>query len=317
MKKVLITGVNGFVGGYLAKELIDNGYEVFGLDRSGEVKNEAGVRVFKVDILDEQALEKIIEKLQPMAIFHLAAQASPSLSFKQPRLTFEVNLLGTLNLLEIVRKMKKESRPRLVIIGSADEYGMVDPGACPVDEKTSFTPLNPYSVSKVAVYYLSRQYVRSYDLDLVYASSFPHIGPEQREGFFVPDMCVQIVRIENGMQKPVIYTGDLSAIRDYSDVRDIVRGYRLLMEKGKSGERYNLCSGRGVKVSAILDSLLSMSKLKIDHEYDATRMRPSDVPVLYGTFAKVKRDTGWKPVIGLEKSLKDILDWWRENSGRK
>jgi len=314
MKKILITGINGFVGPHLVDELHNQGYSIFGLSRTGkgELKNE--VVILKADLTDKIGLFKTVRELKPDAIFHLAAQSKPGYSFKEPEATFEANVGGTINLLECVRGLMNDDssyHPRIIVAGSSEEYGLVSESQLPLMENECFNPVNPYAISKVAVYYLSMMYVRAYKLDIVYAVLFSHVGPGQKQGFIIPDVCKQIVEIEQRKKDPVLMTGDLSVFRDYSDVRDFVRAYVLLLDKGVTGERYNICSGHATKVSEIVDQLISLSTVKIVHSVDPLKVRPTEMPILYGSVEKFHSLTGWKTEIPLAQTLQDSLDWWR------
>ncbi len=314
MKKVLITGINGFVGPYLALELQKGDNSVYGLSREGksEIKND--VVIVKGNLLDRVGLFKLLTDIKPDVIFHLAAQSKPGYSFKEPQETFESNVIGTINLLECVRGLKNDLanyNPRIMMAGTSEEYGLVNENDLPLKESSPFNPANPYAISKVSGYYLTKMYIRSFALDIVYMVLFSHMGPGQREGFIVPDVCKQIVEIEQGKKDPVLSTGTLSVYRDYTDVRDMVKGYVGLMEKGVRGERYNVCSGKAVQMEQLVDILLSLSKKKISHTVDRSRVRPTDMPILYGNYDKLRQLTGWAPEISLEQTLQDCLEWWR------
>jgi GDP-4-dehydro-6-deoxy-D-mannose reductase len=312
MKKVLITGINGFVGFHLVKELQKFDYSIFGLSRTGTspLKNE--LVIIKGDISEKEELYKVISEVKPDAIFHLAALTKPFESFKKPEETFQVNLLGTLHILDIVEGLSKKGYPcKLLIAGSGEEYGVVTAKDLPVVEETPLHPNNPYSTSKAAGYFLATQYFKSYGLDIVYLSPFSHTGPGQKEGFLIPDVCKQIVEIERNGKEPVVRTGDLSAEKDYTDVRDVVRAYVQLLEKGESGERYNICSGKSIKVNSIVDSLVSMAKLPVKHVIDESKKRPSEVIVMRGSYEKLHSLTGWNPEISLDRTLSDCLADWR------
>jgi len=310
MKRALITGSEGFVGGHLLKELLENGYEVFGTTL--KATPDTGSNIYVCDITNEEQIKTLLDELKPDSIFHLAAVASPAVSFKQPKFTFEVNTLGTMNILEAIRLIP-DYNPRILIVGTSEEYGFVTPDQMPVTEATTFNPVSPYSVSKLATYYFSNVHVRSYKTDIVYAASFNHTGPGQLPGFISPDVAKQIVAIERGEQEPILYTGNLDAERDMSDVRDVVRAYRLIVENGKTGERYNVCSGKSIKVKKIVNHLIKLSNKKIKHKIDPARNRPSDMPILLGSHKKLTKETGWKPQISLKKTLEDLLNWYREN----
>jgi len=198
------------------------------------------------------------------------------------------------------------------MIGTSEEHGFVPPELLPITEETPLNPINPYSISKTANWYIAKEYVRSFHFDIVYVTPFNHTGPGQMPGFLAPDVASQIVDIEKGIKEPVLMTGDLSSKRDISDVRDVVRAYRLLMEKGNSGERYIISSGKSISVDEIVKKLISFSKTKIEHRIDPTRARPSEVPDLYGSSKKLTNLTGWQPEISLDQTLQDLLNWYRE-----
>jgi GDP-4-dehydro-6-deoxy-D-mannose reductase len=309
MKKVLITGSEGFVGGHLWQELETNGYDVYGtvLNPSSNLDQ----KVVPCDVTNLAETEKLISDLRPDAIFHLAGWSNPSSSFANPQKTIEVNVIGTINLLESIRKIT-DYRPRIIGIGSAAEFGTVPQDSLPITENTPLNPNSPYGVSKVAAWYVYKQYISTYMMDIVYATPFNHTGPGQLPGFLAPDIASQIILIEKKENEPIIQTGDLSPRRDMLDVRDVVRAYKLLLEKGVSGERYLISSGKSVPVSQVVKTLLSLSKVEITHQIDPKKMRPSDIPDQYGDHQKITSVTDWKPEISLKQTLQDLLDWYRE-----
>lgn len=309
MKRALITGSEGFAGGHLWKELEKQGYEVFGTTLK-EPDKGLSKNLFICDITTKENIKEIVNDLLPDYIFHLAAQAAPSIAFKYPRLTIEVNTIGSINLLDSVREIP-DYRPRILFVGSSEEYGVVSSEEIPVTEDHPLNPISPYSVSKIAAYHLSKIYNRAFDTDVVYACSFNNTGPGQATGFLAPDVAAQIVNIENGKDKPIIFTGNLDTFRDYTDVRDVVRAYVLLLEKGKTGERYNICSGDAIATKEIVETLIKLSTVKIKHKVDPSRVRPSDIPVIEGSFQKIHELTGWQPSIPLKTTLKDLLDSYR------
>ena len=311
MKKVLITGSEGFVGQHLWKELEKNNYEVYGTTlRAPETGLSKNVSV--CDIESQEQLSTLISTTLPEIIIHLAGQPKPGLSFNIPQKTFAVNTLGTINLLEAVREIK-DYKPRIVLAGTSEEHGIVAVEDLPITETTKIDPINPYAISKAANWFLAKEYVRYFGFDIVYVTPFNHTGPGQAPGFLAPDMASQIIEIESGKKDPVVLTGDLSAKRDICDVRDVVRAYRLLAEKGATGERYIICSGTSVRVSEIVEKILSYSKVKIEHKLDPALVRPSEVLDLFGSHDKLSQATGWEPEIPLEKTLQDLLDWYRGN----
>lgn len=313
MKKVLITGINGFVGHHLTLELGEYGYEVVGFTRGLDDRKTLAVPMYEGDILIADQVEEAIRKIRPDYIVHLAAQAKPGYSFGHAEETFEINVFGTLHLLDGVKRVQDNDtsyRPRILCIGTSEEYGEVTEAELPLREDALLRPTNPYAISKVACYHTVMQYVRTYGLDIVYAVPFSHIGPGQREGFLIPDVCAQIVAIERGEREPVLVTGPLVTKRDYSDVRDIVRGYRLLLEHGVGGERYNLCSGASIGVGEVVDKLISYADVTIEHQIDESRRRPTELMNLYGDFGKIKA-LGWGQEFGIERTLRDALVYQR------
>lgn len=310
MKKILITGSEGFAGQHLWKELAANGYEIYGTTFH---LPEAGlpVNIFVCDISSKEQISSVVKKIMPDAIFHLAGWSSPGSSYTYPQKTFEVNVIGTINLLESIREIENY-HPRIIAIGSSAEFGVVPQDKLPITEDTLLNPNSPYGISKVSTWFVCKQYVNSYKMDIIYATPFNHTGPGQLPGFLAPDIASQIALIEKGEKEPEILTGDLSPKRDILDVRDVVRAYRLLMEKGITGERYLISTGKSVPVNQVVDTLLSLSKIKITHKIDPSKMRPTDIPDQYGDSKKIFDLTSWKPEFSLEKTLEDLLDWYRE-----
>jgi len=306
--KALIIGVAGFVGKHLAKELTDSGWDVFGTKLPTESAS-LDIPVYGLDILDAAATKGLLKKTNPDCIFHLAAQSSVPVSWKQPALTVDVNIKGAVNLLEAVREMEKP--PRLMLVGSGDEYGYVQPDELPINEDTVLRPGNIYAVTKTAQGKLGQVYARAYGLEVIIIRAFNHIGQGQTDSFVVPGFCKQIAEIEAKGNEGVIKVGNLEAKRDITDVRDVVRAYRLLADKGISGEIYNIGSGTSVSIGEILDRLIGFSKAKITVEQDPARMRPSDTPVIEADVTKLRTCTGWKAEVALEDTLRDVLDEWR------
>ncbi len=220
------------------------------------------------------------------------------------------NIIGELNVFEAVRELG--INPVIQIAGSSEEYGLVEEDELPVKETNPLRPLSPYAVSKVGQDLLGYQYYKSYGLDIIRTRGFNHSGPRRGEVFVCSNFAKQIARIEKKKQEPVVYVGNLEAIRDFTDVRDIVKAYWLATEKGEPGEVYNICSGKGYKIEEVLDILLGLTKERIKVKKDPKRMRPSDVPVLIGDCKKFRGITGWKPEIPFERTLEDLLNYWRE-----
>jgi GDP-4-dehydro-6-deoxy-D-mannose reductase len=316
MKKILITGITGFVGKHLASHLLSQKlYEISGIYRSetsistlDELKDQ--IQLTQVDLNDADAIDALVQSSKPDVIYHLAAQASPARSFSIPVKTLTNNIVAEFSLLDALKKNDLQDT-RVIVISSAEIYGIVTPEDNPVDEETPLRPATPYAVSKIAQDYLSLQYYLAYKLDIVRLRPFNHIGPGQKEGFVVADFAKQIAEIEAGKKDPEISVGNLDAKRDFTDVRDIVKAYEFAMQKGKAGEVYNLGSGRSRKIKDILETLLSLSSKKISVKVDPERFRPIDVPEILGDINKFHDLTGWEPSVPFEKTLQDILDYWR------
>ncbi len=301
--KALITGSLGFVGAYLREELEDNGYEVVGLDiREGE-------KTLCVDLLDAEAVLNTVTAVHPDIIIHLAGQANVALSWKIPQKTFEINVICAVNLMEAVRQV--DPAIRIVLVGSSDQYGNLGEKGALVSEALDTKPQTPYAVSKKAQEEIAQVYARAYGLQVCMTRSFNHGGAGQREGFLIPDFAAGIVRVERGSAS-CLRVGNLTAMRDFTHVRDVVRAYRLIAEKGRPGEIYNVGSGEAHSAQEILDKLCAMAKCHISVEQDPDKMRPSDTPVICCDHGKLTMDTGWEPSHGLDDILKDTLEYWRK-----
>jgi len=317
---IVITGASGFVGSYLIHELRTASTEkdnIFGL-ANDEIIGKAAEELdgsALTDITNRDALRKYLVELNPDVICHLAAQSSVAVSLKEPCNTFQVNVMGTLNLLEIALK-NLDKHPVILLTGSADVYKSTPDGQ-PVTEENPFHPLNPYAVSKTAVDYLGEIYWKNYGLKTIRTRSFNHIGQGQSTAFVMPDFARQIARIEKDLQDPVMLVGNLNVRRDFTDVRDVVKAYNLLIKKGKPGDVYNVCSNCAVSIDSMLKMLLNLSSKTIEVRQDPGRMRPTDNPVLLGDNSKLVNLTGWKPEIPVEKTLEDLLNHWRKKVDRE
>ncbi len=313
MKKVLITGVTGFAGSFLAEKLIASGqYEVSGTyltDESRKNVSSDKVKLVKIDLQNSESVKGLILQEKPDLIFHLAALASAAQSFKNPSEFINNNIDAQVNLLEAVRAA--DIKPRILIVSSAEVYGDVNPGDLPIDEETPIRPVNPYAVSKVAQDFLGFQYFASYKIPIIRVRPFNHIGPRQSPSFVVASFAKKIADIEKGKIEPVLKVGNLAAKRDFTDVRDMVDSYAQILEKGESGEVYNIGSGRSVQIKDILDKLLSFSDKEIKVEEDPELIRPIDVPELVCDSSKIEKTTGWKPKIDIDTTLRETLEYWR------
>jgi GDP-4-dehydro-6-deoxy-D-mannose reductase len=315
--RVLITGITGFAGSHLADYILANhpDVKVYGLVRwRSRMENilhiQDKIALFEADLKDIVSLKKCLEKIKPDRIFHLAAQSFVPTSWLCPAETFAINAIGEINLFEAVLGLKLT--PKIQVAGSSEEYGLVNADEIPMKETNPLRPLSPYAVSKVAQDLLAFQYFRSYGLRTVRTRGFNHTGPRRGEVFICSNFAKQIAEIEKKKKEPVIYVGNLEARRDFTDVRDIVRGYWLCLDKGKEGEVYNVGTGKTYSMREILDMLLSLSKIKVKVEVDPQRLRPSDVPILLSDCTKLKELTGWQPKIPIRQSLEDLLSGWRE-----
>lgn len=307
MKKVLVTGIDGFVARYLYDYLLKSGYDVYGTTINETYKNDK-IKTFKMNLLNAENVNDVIKNMKPDMIFHLAGQSAVGLSWQKPVLTINVNVNGTLNLLEAVKN--NNINPKVLIIGSSDQYGIIKPKNCPIKETQSQIPQSPYGISKKTQEELGKLYVKVYKMNIIFVRAFNHIGAGQSENFVVPDFASKIVKIEKGAI-PVLKVGNLDTLRDFTDVRDIVRGYVMLLENGKIGESYNIGSGNVIKVKDILKKLVSLSYKEIKVEIDKEKFRPVDVPIVQCDNSKIKEDTGWKPEISIDETLKDVLEYWR------
>ena len=308
--KALLTGIDGFVGNHLSNYLLKEGYEVYGTTVIKGFEKE-NVNIYHMDVLDKEEIKNVIDKIKPDQIYHLAGQSAVGLSWQNPVLTVDINVNGTLNLLDAIRELKLNTA--VLIIGSSDQYGVIKPEECPVNEEHVQNPQSPYGISKKTQEELAKLYSKAYDMNIIMVRPFNHIGKGQNLNFVVPDFASRIADIENGAE-PVLKVGNLETYRDFTDVKDIVRGYVMLLNKGKKGEVYNIGSGKEVKVYDILKKLTDKSEVAIKIEIDPDKFRPVDVPLIVCDNSKILRDTGWKPEIALDETLNEILEYWRNKS---
>lgn len=313
--RALVTGASGFVGKHLIRQLVrEQDLEVLGLGLHlpGEAgfSSAANFDYQRCDVCEKDFFTYFIGTFRPDFVFHLAAQSSVSVSLKDPETTFKINFLSVLNLLEAVRKTGIS--PLIHIPCSSDEYGNVRPEELPIFETHPLKPESPYALSKVFQYYLGRHYFKHYGAKIITTRAFNHTGPGQNSNFVCSDLAKQIADIEKGLTEPVIQVGNLEAKRDFTDVRDVVRAYWSVLNKGEIGEVYNVCSGKAYAIKEVLDILLSFAKTAVKIKQDPEKARPSDIPILLGNNQKIYRTTGWKPEIPFEKTLEDVLDYWRK-----
>ena len=344
--RVLITGITGMAGSHLAEYCLRlAGLEVFGtyrwrsrfdnladLQRDGRLNFIAGggnvldvrqlraaieaqasstkVNLLVADIADASSMRRLLAAIRPDRVFHLAALSFVPGSWNAPAETFNVNVVGQVNLFEAIREA--EIDPLVHVAGSSEQYGLVFEHEVPMKETNPFRPLSPYAVSKVAQELLAWQYFRSHGLKTVVTRGFNHTGPRRGEIFVTSSFAKQIAEIEKGIRPPVVEVGDLTSKRDWTDVRDTVRAYWLALEKGEPGEVYNVGSGATRSIGEMLDVLLSLTRRRIEIRQDPSRLRPSDVKILWADPSKFQRQTGWRPEIPFEQTMRDLLDYWRE-----
>jgi len=315
MRRVLITGVTGFAGSHLADYLLTrDDCEVYGIhrwrSRTENIEHLQGrITMMECDLRDAFSTRDTLERVRPDWIFHLAAQSFVPTSWTAPTESLTTNVVGQVNVFEAVRKLGMHCRIQLAC--SSEEYGLVHPDEVPIKETNPLRPLSPYAVSKVGQDLLGYQYWVSWKLDCVRTRGFNHEGPRRGPVFVASDFARQIADIEKGLRPPVVSVGNLDSRRDFTDVRDMVKAYWLALEKGRPGEVYNICSERDWSMREVLDMLLGMTNAKIEVRQDPARLRPSDVPVLLGDCSRFRNETGWKPEIPFEQTLRDMLDYWR------
>jgi GDP-4-dehydro-6-deoxy-D-mannose reductase len=326
---VLITGVAGFVGSHMVEFLagakpngVHDAPQIFGTDRP--LVNMENVRHLRnlftflpADITDPRAVDDVIKIAKPNLIFHLAAQSFVPQSWASPFETVQSNVQGEVCLFEAV--LRSHLKPRIQIACSSEEYGLVHPEETPIRETNVLRPQSPYAVSKVAQDYLGYQYHVSYGLNIVRTRAFNHTGPRRGERFATSAFARQVARIKLGLQFPYIKVGNLSAERDFTDVRDVVLAYWMALMGGpRAGDVYNICSGTHRTMLSVLDLLIDLADLKekaVTVTFSPDLSRPSDVPLLYGDYTKFNQATGWAPTIPFEQTMKDLLEYWVEREG--
>jgi GDP-4-dehydro-6-deoxy-D-mannose reductase len=299
--RALVTGAGGFVGRHLVRHLAEQGDEVV----------EMELAVDGIDIADAEPVMEAVMGAKPTAVYHLAGAADVGGSWTSPRETFMANALGTLNVLEAARAAGVE---RVLAVTSADVYGRVTEDELPLGEDQPLRPVSPYAASKVAADALAQQAWLGHRLPVIRVRAFNHLGPGQSDRFVAPSLAARIARNERqgGDEVPI---GNMTPLRDVTDVRDVVRAYRLLMERGEPGAVYNVCRGRAVSVKEIAEELLAMAARPMHLVVDQTLQRPVDIPVLVGDNGALRAATGWAPTIPLETTLADVLADWRARLG--
>ncbi|RMF07283.1 SDR family oxidoreductase [Candidatus Woesearchaeota archaeon] len=306
-KRVMITGIGGFVGPYLAGEMLRNGYEVCGtyFAEKPSIEGIPDSMLRAADITKKEEIRSALEEFQPDYVVHLAAMSDAGESFRNRELYNKVNVEGTRNIYEALSEAGLKAK--VLLAGSSHEYGI--PLKIPITEDHPLNPNNPYGESKVEAERVARQHPQ---IKTVFARSFNHTGPGQPPNFVLPSFAHQIAMIESGKQEPVIRVGNIDAKRDFLDVRDVVRAYRLLLQKGREGEAYNVCSGESHRISDLLVEMIGMSRADIKIMRDEEKLRPVDIPELRGDNSKLKGETGWQQEISIDETMRDLLDYWRK-----
>ncbi len=313
--KVLITGATGFVGQYMLEYLRSKNIDFYGTsfgelsnDFKKNFKNHKSI-IFSLNLKERNAVKNLIKEIKPDAIIHLAALSSPNDSWDMLEEMLTNNMLSQLNILEAVRNV--DSKIKVITISSGQVYGVVKPKNLPLTESHLIHPNNPYASSKAFQEILSIQYFYNYNIPTIIMRPLNHIGPRQDGNFAIPSFIKQIVEIERGKKDPIIRVGNLETQRDFLDVRDVCRAYYIAIKYGKPGEAYNLGSGKAYKMKKILEMLINYSKVDIKIEIDKNLLRPSDMPILLADYSKFHKATGWEPKYKIEKTLQDILNYWR------
>jgi GDP-4-dehydro-6-deoxy-D-mannose reductase len=316
--RVFVTGATGFAGTHLVNDLLVQGHQVFGLVYRGDSRryetDSAAYTAVEGDLQDLSSLKEAVAVAEPDVIYHLAGWALTAESWRDPARVLAINTGGTANLLEAAVAF---GRPRVVAVTSAELYGQVTAAQLPITESSQPDPRHPYGLSKWAAGRLVRLYWQRYGLPVVEARPFNHIGPGQEPGFVVPDFASQLAAIALGLRAPQMLVGNLDAERDFTDVRDVVRAYQCLAAQGEAGSSYIIASGQPVPIHYLLTTLIQIAGIAVEVNYDPERMRPSDVPVLYGSYAQLEADTGWRPEIHLRQSLEDAYHGWVERLRRE
>ncbi len=315
--RALITGITGFAGSHLAEYIIANhpDTEVYGIMRwRSRTENIQGIKeriqLIECDLRDATSVKALLGRVRPDKIFHLAAQSYVPSSWNAPAESLTTNVLGQLNIFEAIRELAIE--PWIQIACSSEEYGLVHEDELPIKETNPLRPLSPYAVSKIGQDFLGYQYYKSFGMKVVRTRGFNHDGPRRGEVFVSSNFAKQLIEVEKGKKPAVLHVGNLEARRAFTDVRDIVRAYWLATERCEAGDVYNICSGKAYSIQEVLDRLIELSGVQVKVETDPTRLRPSDVPVLLGDYTKFKTATGWEPEIPYDKTLTDMLEYWRE-----
>jgi len=311
--KTLITGCAGFAGSHLADYLLGKGEDIVALlttkeDRANIQHLEKYLQIVVADLRDFERIREALESFKPHRIYHLAAFSSPAESFRDPELTYGVNFMGALNLLSAWLRVGMDCR--FLLVSSAEVYGTVSREELPLQEAMEICPVNPYAGSKAAAEMLAIQFFRSYGLPIVRVRPFNHTGPRQSSKFVCSNFARQVAEIDLGLRPPTIVAGNIHASRDFSDVRDIVRGYFELLENGAPGEVYQLCSGHAVSIKSVLEMLITLTSKPVQVSIDKSLLRKHDTAEVWGDYSKARLGVGWEPRYALAETLRDLELYW-------
>jgi GDP-4-dehydro-6-deoxy-D-mannose reductase len=311
--RALVTGIGGFVGRHLLAHLREQGDEVLGVGRASDhVGLPDTVPLYAADLVDRAAVDTVVREVRPEAVYHLAAQSSTGESLEDPWATLANNLRAQMNLLEAV--LASGSRPRVLVVGSGDEYGRVRPDEVPTDERVPLRPATPYAVSKVGQDVMGHQYFAQHGLPVVRVRPFNHTGPGQDARFVIPHFARQLAEIEARARAPVLQVGNLDVWRDFTDVRDMVRAYRLAVRLGDPGDVYNIGRGSSVRIGDVVRDLLALCRTPVRVEVSSELVRPTDVPRQEANCARFRALTGWEPTIPWHDTLRDTFLYWRQRA---
>lgn len=308
MSRVLIFGAGGFVGSYLCKEFLNNGYKVSGTDKGEGSALPSEVDFYKTDLMQADEVEKLIGQIQPDIIVNLAAISSVGASWNMPQATMAINVIGALNIMEAARK--SEQKPRILFVGSSEEYVISEN---PLDENTQLNANNPYGISKVTQEQFAKLYREQYDLKIYCVRPFNHTGIGQRESFVLPSFCKQVAEIDKSGKDGKIQVGNLKVKRDFSHVKDVVRAYRMIVESDNCNQIYNVGSGNAYSLEDMLTYIIGLSDQNIEIEVDQNRIRPTDQPVICCDRSLIGKELGWKPQYDVYDALKEMFDYYKES----
>lgn len=305
MSRVLIFGAGGFVGSYLCKEFLNNGYKVSGTDKGEESALPSEVDFYRTDLMQANEVEKLIGQIQPDIIVNLAAISSVGASWNMPQTTMAINVIGALNIMEAARK--SEQKPRILFVGSSEEYVISEN---PLDENTQLNANNPYGISKVTQEQFAKLYREQYGLKIYCVRPFNHTGIGQRDSFVLPSFCKQVAEIEKSGKDGKIQVGNLKVKRDFSHVKDVVRAYRMIVESDNCNQIYNVGSGNAYSLEDMLTYIIGLSNQHIEIEVDQNRIRPTDQPVICCDRSLIGKELGWKPQYNVYDALKEMYEYY-------